>query len=117
MTSLRVQFVCGFSAILLSGHLLAEDVTRQEAQEMMLECQSERELNIAPLKDKAIKDCIDGGRGDRDYCERYNRNYGERTTGGSNRGLFWELPVCEKAIEAEKYFKMNPGKAVYRASP
>ncbi len=116
MTSLKTKILCGFFVSVISAHLAAEEVTRQGAQEMMLECHSERAKNIAPLKDKAIEDCIDAGRGDRAYCERYNRNYGERTTVGSKRGLFWDLPVCEKAIEAERYFKMNPGKKVYSAS-
>lgn len=113
MILLKFQVLCGFATLVLVGQVMANEITRQAAADMMLECQSEREENIAPHKEKAIDDCIDKGRGDRAYCEKYNRNYGERTTGGSRRGMFWELTVCENAVSAEKYFKMNPGKKVY----
>jgi hypothetical protein len=27
--------------------------------------------------------------------------------------MFWGLPECEKAVGAERYFRMNPGRQVY----
>ena len=81
--------------------------------ELMQKCQSERERNIAPLKEQAIDDCVNKKRKDQDYCERYYRNYGVGNARGTQPGMFWGLPVCEKAVTAQKYFKMNPGKQVY----
>ena len=77
----------------------------------------QRQEQIAPHKEKAIEDCITKRRRDRDYCESYNRNYGQRTAGGTSAGMFWGLPVCEEAVAAEKYFRMNPGKKTYKTTP
>ncbi|QFU75692.1 hypothetical protein EY643_08505 [Halioglobus maricola] len=89
----------------------AEEVTREEGLALMDECQRQREENIAPLREQEIENCVDQQGKDRDYCERYNRDFGESrstATGGMRLGLFWDLPVCEDAFEAERYFKMNP---------
>lgn len=91
----------------------AGEVTREGAEALMTECQEERQRNIEPLRQQAIEDCISNGRGDREFCERFNRNFGERTHGGTQPGLFWGLPVCERAVEAERFFRMNPGRQVY----
>jgi len=113
MTDFRLRALSGFAMVLLSAHLLAEDITRQQAEGLMRECQSERARNIAPLKQQAINDCINKQKKDKDYCETYNRDFGEGPAGGANRGMFWGLPACEKAFNVEKYFRMNPGKEVY----
>jgi hypothetical protein len=98
---------------MLSGQGAAEEITRQEAEALMSECQSQRQQHIAPQKEKAIDDCINKQRRDKEYCERFNRNFGQRAAGGTRRGLFWGLPVCEKAVEAERYFLMNPRMNTY----
>lgn len=102
--------------MLLGAHGFAEDITRQQAEALMLECQSQRQQNIQPHKEKAIDDCINKQRRDKDYCERYFRNFGERRAGGTQPGMYWELPICEKATRAENYFKMYPGRQVYTSS-
>jgi hypothetical protein len=91
----------------------SEEITREELGDLMTECQKQRQENIAPLKAKAIDECINVKGKDPDYCERYHQNYGEVTHVGHGRGMFWNLPLCEKAVEAEKYFKMHPSKQVY----
>jgi len=114
VNNFKFWVLCGFGMILLSENILAEDITRQRARELMQECQSERKRNIAPLKEQAINNCINNQNRGKDTCEQYYRNFGERTEGGRQTGLFWGLPICEKAFEAEKYFNMNPGKETYR---
>ena len=113
MTILKLWALCWFTMILLSGHVFAEDITRQRAEALILECDSERKRNIAPYKEEAINDCINNRKEDKSFCEEYYKNFGEGAGGGVNRGMFWGLPVCEKAFSAEKYFRKNPRKQVY----
>ena len=89
---------------------LAKDVDRTGADALMAECQQQRAENIAPLKEQAIEDCVTRNLKDREACERHNQNFGERTHGGRQPGLFWNLPVCTDAVAAERYFRMNPGR-------
>jgi hypothetical protein len=98
--------------LLLHGAAYAAEISRAQAEELLQQCQAQRQENIAPLKQEAIEDCVTKSR-DRDYCERFNSNYGERTVTGAQRGMFWELPVCVQAINAEIYFKKYPGRQVY----
>ena len=93
-----------------------EEITRDGALELMEECQKQRKENIAPLREQAIEDCVTNKRRDREQCERFNRTFGNarpRAGGGMIPGMFWEIPVCEQAVAAEEYFKMNPSRRVY----
>ena len=110
------QILVAIITITLSGFSAANEITRDEALRLMEECQKQRQENIAPLREQAIEDCVTKQRKDRAYCERYNRTFGNarpRGGGGMIPGMFWELPVCEQAVGAERYFKMNPGRQVY----
>lgn len=103
-------------SISLSGSVAAKEITRDEAVKLMEECQDQREQNIAPLREQAIEDCVTKQRRDRDYCENFNRTFGNARPRGNGTmipGMFLDLPVCEQAVSAERYFRMNPGKAVY----
>jgi hypothetical protein len=100
--------LCGFTA--------AREITRDQGLELMDECQRQREEHIAPLREQAIEECITERRRDRAYCQRYYRDYGEampNVGGGMRPGMFWDLPVCEDAYAAERYFKMNPGRRTF----
>ena len=97
------------ACLLASGALLAaEEIHRDELDAWMEECQRQREENIAPLREEAIENCVTNQRRDREACERHNANFGERRQGGTMPGLFWHLPVCEQAVAADRYFRMNP---------
>ena len=88
-----------------------KSVTREGAVALMNECERQRKAKIAPLREQAIEDCISNGYGDRQYCERFNESFGDPTAragGGMVPGMFWELPVCEQAVAAEKHFMLNP---------
>ena len=113
VTKLQFRVLCCVLTSALSRHGAAAEITRQEAEALMSECQSQRQQHIAPHKEKAIDDCINKQRRDSEYCDRFYRNYGERTAGGTRPGMYWGLPVCEKAVEAERYFSMNHRKNTY----
>jgi hypothetical protein len=103
---------------LLAAHStfsFAEEITREQAAELMTQCQNERQEKIAPLKQAEIDKCINEQRRDKDQCERRNENFGQnRRVGGSiSPGLFWDLPACQLAIDADKYFRLNPGRNTY----
>jgi hypothetical protein len=116
MSQSSCRILVAVITIVLSGFAAARETTREGALELMEECQLQRGNNIAPLREQAIEDCVTKQRRDREYCERYNRTFGNarpRAGGGMIPGMFWGLPVCEQAVAAERYFKMNPGRQVY----
>jgi hypothetical protein len=97
----------------ISCSVQSQSLTREQAGRLMDQCRQEREDKIAPLKAQAIEDCVARGMDTRDTCERKNRNFGERSNVGAVTGLFWDLPVCQQALDAEQYFKRNPGADSY----
>ena len=116
MTMSICRVLIGVATIMLSGLAFAEEITREAATELTQECQAQREENIAPLREQAVEDCITNRRRDREYCESYNRTFGQRRAIGGGRtlpGMFWDLPVCLKADAAQRYFRANPGSQVY----
>lgn len=116
MGVLHRQFLVGLASVMLIGAVFAEEVTREDALAMMEECQKQREVNIAPLREQAIEDCVNDRRRDREHCESFNRTFGNARPRGNGTmipGMFWELPVCERAVAAERYFRMNPSSRSY----
>jgi hypothetical protein len=110
------QILVAIITIALSGFDAAREITREDASELMVECQKQREENIAPLREQAIEDCVTKQRRDREYCERFNRTFGNarpRAGGGMIPGMFWELPDCQNAFAAQRYFRMNPSRQVF----
>jgi len=91
-------------------------VTRADAKAMLEDCQAQRTEEIAPLKAEQIQSCVAEGSMDKPACETFYAGYGDvRFAGGiATPGMFWELPVCQDALAAEKYFKKNPGKDTWR---
>jgi hypothetical protein len=101
----------------LSGFSAAEEITRDDALELIEACEKQREENIAPLREQAIEDCVTKRRRDREYCESYNRTFGNARPRGNGTmipRMFWNLPVCEKYFAAQRYFRMNPSRQVYK---
>jgi hypothetical protein len=97
---------------------VAGEITRDDVPELMEECQRQREENIAPLRERAIENCVTNRGRDREYCESFNRTFGNarpRAGGGMIPGMFWGLPVCEQVVAAERYFKMNPSSRSYNS--
>ena len=97
----------------------AEEIHRDDVTQLLQECETQREANIAPLREQAIEDCVNKQRWDRERCENHNRTFGQarRNANGSMRpGMFWDLPVCEKARDADRFFKANPRYNTYSPS-
>jgi hypothetical protein len=113
MIKSRQQVLAATALVLFSSLGLCEDITRQQAAELMQECRAQRQQNIAPLKQQAIDDCVNKQLLVEETCERFNRNFGERSPTGNMRAMFWDLPVCEQAVAADNYFKKYPGRQVY----
>jgi hypothetical protein len=117
MSKSSCQILVAIITMALSGFAAAREITRDEALELMEECQEQREENIAPLREQAIEDCVSNRRRDRAHCDSFNRTFGNarpRAGGGMIPGLFWALPVCEQAVAAERFFRMNPGRRVFQ---
>ena len=109
------RFIVVALTIVATGAVFAKEIARDDAAELMQECQAQREENIAPLRNQAIEDCVSKGK-DLDYCERFNRTFGNARPRGNGTmipGKFWDLPVCKDATAAEKYFRMNPGSRTF----
>ena len=116
MSKAKCQGLIAIVTIAVSGYAAANEITRDGAVELMQECQEQREENIAPLREQAIEDCVTNKGRDREYCERFNRTFGNarpRAGGGMIPGMFWELPDCQNADAAQRFFRMNPGRQVY----
>ena len=114
--NIKNLLVLSGALLLLSGYTAASEITREQASALMEDCQRQRQQKIEPLKTQAIADCINVKRKDKDYCERFYQSYGQSKTVNSASGaagMFWDLPVCQQAIAAEKFFKANPGRRVY----
>jgi len=99
--------------LLLSVAAHAQIIERDALEGLTAECQSQRQEHIAPLREQAIEDCVSKRRWEQSRCESHFRTYGERHGTGTPAGMFWDLPVCEKAIAAERHFKMNPRSQTY----
>jgi len=112
MVKLMLCNISSVAIFVFSGSGFAEEITRDGVEQLLQECQHQRQQHIAPLKEQAIEDCVNQ-RGDREFCERFNRNFGERRAGGTQQGMFWGLPECEAWWAAQRYFRMNPGRQTY----
>ncbi len=67
-------------------------------------CEQARQRNIAPLREKMIRECVEKEqRPDRASCERFYADYGERT--GSQDPLFYDLPECVKAYDYRRSYR------------
>jgi hypothetical protein len=113
MITPRRPTLAGVALVLFSSYGLCEDINRQQASELMAECHAQRQQNIEPLKQEAIEDCINRQLKDAEYCERFNRNFGERSPTGTRPAMFWDLPICQQALAADSYFKKYPGRQLY----
>ena len=63
-------------------------------------CEARRQIEIAPLREKAINACVEVEGKERDYCERYYQDFGNRA--GDRPALFYDLPECVAAFEYQK---------------
>ena len=74
-----------------------------EAAQLRLQCEEERQEQLAPLREKEIEECINK-QGTREDCEAKFSDFGNASrsvSGGSRLRMFDDLPSCVAAREAE----------------
>jgi hypothetical protein len=94
-----------------SSSLAGETLTRDQAVALMDECQAIRQQSIEIARQQELAACEAKSKraSDCDWLReplQDNQNIGGRTL----QTLFWDNPVCDQALKAEKYFRANPGK-------
>jgi hypothetical protein len=63
-------------------------------------CAAQRQIKLAPMREKAITECVEVEGKEQDYCERFYQDFGERS--GDRPALFYDLPECVDAFEHQK---------------
>jgi len=64
-------------------------------------CQAARASKLAPMRQQLVDECTEKKeKKDRASCERYYRDYGERS--GTRAALFYDLPECVEAHNSKK---------------
>lgn len=85
----------------LASMALANDDDREIRQQQLDNaCEAARAELIAPLRKKAVAECVEKKQ-DQAYCERFYRDYGER--GASGRPALYDIPECVQAFEYRKH--------------
>ncbi|WP_028864820.1 hypothetical protein [Psychromonas aquimarina] len=115
MQKLTLAFV-SILTLSVSQYAQAESISRAQAETLMAECKVFRTQKIEPLKAIEIDKCINEQGKEAETCSRLYDGYGEThiyANGNMQMGLFWDSPICDKALTVEKYFKMHPGKDKY----
>lgn len=100
----RSALICSFAITpALQANSLDAKARAQQQQTLDLACQQARQLKIAPLRQAVIDDCVERRRRDLNYCQRYHRDFGEKS--GQQAALFYDLPECEAAFEFQKSYR------------
>jgi hypothetical protein len=71
---------------------------------MRLQCEEERQEQLAPLREKEIEQCVNK-QNSREDCEAIFRDFGNAdrsVTGGLGLRMFDDLPSCVAAREAKQ---------------
>ena len=98
---LAIVAVLGFAT---GNAVETEEDRRVKRAELDTICEQARRRNIAPLREKMIRECVEKEqRPDRASCEHFYADYGERT--GSQEPLFYDLPECLKAHEYRRSYR------------
>ncbi len=114
MQKLTLPFVLA-STLFATQYVQADSISRSQAETLMAECKLFRKQNIEPLKVVEIDKCIEQGKTS-EKCDRFYEDFGETNLAGNGSlqlGLFWDSPICHKALTIEKYFKLYPGEALF----
>ena len=96
-----------FPAILVTGVIFVSTpalAELSEAAQLRLQCENERQEQLAPLREKEIEQCANK-QNSREDCEAKFRDFGNagRTaSGGLRPRMFDDLPSCVAAREAEQ---------------
>ena len=85
-------------AVSIANATFADDERDAQQAELDAQCQAARQAKLAPEREAAIDECVrEAQKQDRDACERFYRDYGERT--GHRAALYYDLPACIAATQ------------------
>lgn len=79
--------------------------TKADLERLRQQCEDAREKLIAPLKKKAIEECIAKKAQTPEQCEQFYADYGNpgvTKSGGFRQRIFHDIPECQPYYEAEK---------------
>ena len=83
---------------LIAGPVVGGDASDAGKQaELDRLCEEARDEELVPIRDQIYTECLEGEKGDENYCRRYADGYNGTRIGGAPR--FYELPECERAFE------------------
>jgi len=87
------------------GQAIETDADRKARQaELDGICELERQKKLAIVRAGLVEECVEKKqRPDRAACERFYKDYGERT--GSQEALFYDLPACVEAFEHQRSYR------------
>ena len=101
---MNLKYLIFYSLLITSTNAVANN----DIQTLSQNCEDARQAKLAPLRDKAITECISKDKKSKDAkdkCERFYADFGASThfkTGGHKERMFNNLPECLKLYEAEK---------------
>jgi len=97
MKNLQVFLSIVFIALLINPALAKESREDKQAR-LDAACEIARQQKIAPMRKQVIEDCVANKElSNRQECERFYADYGERT--GRKAALFYDLPECVTAFD------------------
>ena len=96
-----ISFFCFF--ILSLSSVTADEERDSKQKELDTACETAREMNLAPLRQQYVEECIEKQKKDRAECEGFYSNYGNRT--GNKAALFYDLPECVEAFDYQKSYR------------
>ena len=106
-STIRFSLITG----LVAGLLLPISSQGQSLEELQQRCEEAREKKLAPLREKAIEECIQqrknnrGSSDPREECEQFYSDFGQGMAtkeAGFKQPMFSDLPECVQFREAEQ---------------
>lgn len=87
--------------LLLVSPVLARNSREDEQAKLDAACETARQEKLAPMRKGFVEECVaNREQPDRQECERFYADYGERT--GRRAALFYDLPECVTAFEFQQ---------------
>ena len=100
MKKIQILLLIVFVSLLISP-VQAKDSREDKQARLDAACEVERQKKIAPMREKATKDCVANKEfSDPNECERFYADFGERM--GGRAPLFYDLPECVTAFEFQQ---------------
>lgn len=91
---------------LVLPNVFAKDGDPAEKQtELDRACEEARQIELAPLKNQYIEECVVKEKKERAYCEKFYSDYGNQA--GNRAALFYDLPKCVEAFEYRQRYRQS----------